>query len=66
MGVVFGRKKLDPEVRGQMLSCQAQMNKFDFLFRIHLGTKLYIYTLNLSKALEASKMSVISANVLLA
>ena len=54
-------KKLDAEVRGRMLGCQAHMNKFDFFFGLNLGAILYLYTDNLSKALQAKKMSAMNA-----
>ena len=53
-------KKLDAEVRGRMLGCQVHMNKIDFFFGLNLGATLYLYTDNLSKALQV-KMSAMSA-----
>lgn len=54
--------RLEADVRGRILGCQAQMNTFEFFFGLHLGERLFAHTDNLSKTLQAKKMSAINAN----
>ena len=53
--------KLQTEMRGRIIGCQSQMASFDFFFGLNLGILLYRHTDNLSKTLQAKKMSAVSA-----
>ena len=53
-------QKLQADVRGRIIGCQAQMNTFDFFFGLHLGERLFSHTDNLSKTLQKTKMSAVS------
>ena len=53
-------QKLQADVRGKIIGCQAQMNTFDFFFGLHLGERLFSHTDNLSKTLQKTKMSAVS------
>ena len=52
--------KLQSDIRGRFIGCQAQMNIFDFFFGLNLGQRLFSHTDNLSKTLQQTKMSAIS------
>ena len=53
--------KLQTDVCGRIIGCKAQMTDFDFFFGLNLGILLYRHTDNLSKTLQAKKMSAINA-----
>ena len=53
-------QKLEADVRGRIIGCQAQMNTFDFFFGLNLGERLFSHTDNLSKTLQKTKMSAVS------
>ena len=40
--------KPDPDVRGRIIGCQAQMKSFDFFFGLNLGQRIFSHTDNLS------------------
>ena len=52
--------KLQPDVRGRMVGCQAQMQTFDFFFGLSFGERLFSHSDNLSKTLQSTKMSAVS------
>ena len=52
-------QKLQADVRGRIIGCQAQMNTFVFFFGLHLGERLFSHTDNLSKTLQKTKMSAV-------
>ena len=53
-------QKLQADVRGRVIGCEAQMNTFDFFFGLNLGERLFSHTDNLSKTLQKTKMSAVS------
>ena len=53
-------EKLQSDIRGRIIGCQAQMNTFDFFFRLNLGQRLFSRTDNLSRTLQQTKMSDLS------
>ena len=53
-------QKVQADVRGRIIGCQAQMNTFVFFFGLHLGERLFSHTDNLSKTLQKTKMSAVS------
>ena len=53
-------KRLDSEILGRVLGCQAQMKSFDFYFGLHLGQLIFRHTDNLSATLQKSTMSAVS------
>ena len=54
------RVKLQPDVWGRIVGCQAQMQTFDFFFWLSLGESLFSHSDNLSKTLQSMKMSAVS------
>ncbi|KAJ8018696.1 52 kDa repressor of the inhibitor of the protein kinase [Holothuria leucospilota] len=54
--------RLDTDVRGRIIGCQAQMNSFDFFFGLHLGERLFAHTDNLSKTLQKKKKNMSAVN----
>ena len=50
-------EKLQSDVLGRIIGCQAQMNTFDFFFELNLGQRLFSHTDNLSRTLQQTKMS---------
>ena len=52
-------EKLQSDIRGRIIGCQAQMNTFDF-FWLNLGQRLFSHTDNLSRTLQQTKMSALS------
>ena len=52
--------KPDPDVRGRIIGCQAQMKSFDFFFGLNLGQRIFSHTDNLSESLQKSSMSAAS------
>ena len=48
---------LTTEIKSGVIGCQSQMGKFDLLFGLHLGHRLYSHTDNLSKLLQSEKIS---------
>ena len=52
-------EKLQSDIRGRIIGCQAQMNTFDFFFGLNLGQRLFSHTDNLSKTLQQTKMSAV-------
>ena len=53
-------EQLQPDVGARMVRCEAQMERFDFFFALHLGELLYSHTDNLSKDLQGTKMAAVS------
>ena len=53
-------QKLQTDVRGRVIGCEAQMNTFDFFFGLNLGERLFSHTHNLSKTVQKTKMSAVS------
>ena len=53
-------EQLQPDVGARMMRCEAQMERFDFFFALHLGDRLYSHTDNLSKDLQGTKMAAVS------
>ena len=45
------------EVKSRIVGVKKQMEKFDFFFGLNIGHRLYSHTDNLSKTLQAEKMS---------
>ena len=52
-------EKLQFDLRGRIIGCQAKMNTFDF-FGLNLGQQLFSHTDNLSRTLQQTKMSALS------
>ena len=52
-------ERLDQETRARIIGCKSQMESFYFFFGLNLSHKLYAMTDNLSKSLQATKMSAI-------
>ena len=52
--------KPDPDVRGRIIGCQAQMKSFDFFFGLNLGQRIFSHTDNLFESLQKSSMSAAS------
>ena len=51
-------EKLQYDIRGRVMGCQAQMNTFDFFFfGLNLGQRLFSHTDNLSRTLQQTKIS---------
>lgn len=48
---------IDTETRARILGCQAQMKTFHFYFGLHISQRLFAHTDNLSKSLQAKKLS---------
>ena len=46
------------EVKSRIVGVKKQMEKFDFFFGLSIGHRLYSHTDNLSKTVQAKKMSV--------
>ena len=42
-------EQLQPDVRVRIIGCEAQMERFDFFFGLHLGERVYSHTDNLFK-----------------
>ena len=66
-GLLFSSTPVDMLVRTittrcgcKMIRCDAQMERFDFFFALHLGNRLYSHTDNLSKDLQGTKMAAVS------
>jgi hypothetical protein len=53
--------QMDPDVRGRIIGCQAQMKTFNFFFGLHLGQRLFAHSDNLSAALQSSSLSAADA-----
>lgn len=53
-------EKLQPDVKGRIIGCQAQMQAFDFFFGLSLGERLFSHSDILSKTLQSTKMSAVS------
>ena len=53
-------EKLQSDIRGRIIGCQAQMDTFDFFFGLNLGQRLFSHTDNLSRTLQQTKMSALS------
>ena len=53
-------EKLQSNIRGRIIGCQAQINTFDFFFGLNLGQRLFFHTDNLSRTLQQTKMSALS------
>lgn len=51
---------LQPDVKGRIIGCQAQMQAFEFFFGLSLGERLFSHSDNLSKTLQSTKMSAVS------
>ena len=52
-------ERLDQETRARIIGCKSQMESFYFFLGLNLSHKLYAMTDNLSKSLQATKMSAI-------
>ena len=52
--------KLQSDICGRIIGCQAQMNTFESFFGLNLGQRLFSRTDNLSKTLQQTRMSAIS------
>ena len=52
-------ERLDQETRARIIGCKSQMESFYFFFGLNLFHKLYAMTDNLSKSLQATKMSAV-------
>ena len=52
-------ERLDQETRARIIGCKSQMESFYFFFGLNLSHKPYAMTDNLSKSLQATKMSAI-------
>ena len=48
LGTISLDEKLQSDIRGRIIGCQAQMNTFDFFFGLNLGQRLFSHTDNLS------------------
>ena len=53
-------EKLQSDIRGRIIGCQAQMNTFDFFFGLNLGQRVFYHTDNLSRTLQQTKMLALS------
>ena len=53
-------ERLQPFVRARIKGFEAQMERFDFLFGLHLGEQLYSHIDNLSKDHQGTKVAAIS------
>jgi hypothetical protein len=53
--------ELEPDVRGRIIGCQAQMKTFNFFFGLHLGQRVFSHTDNLSAALQKASLSATDA-----
>ena len=53
-------EKLDQETKSRIIGCNAQMKTFKFFFGLSLSHKLYSMTDNLSKTLQAERMSALT------
>ena len=53
-------EKLDQETKSRIIGCKAQMKTFKFFFGLSLSHKLYSMTDNLSKTLQAKRMSALT------
>ncbi|XP_028412554.1 uncharacterized protein LOC114535447 [Dendronephthya gigantea] len=49
-------EKLQAEICGRIIGCQAQMKTYEFFFGLNLGQQLFSHTDNLSKTLQSTKM----------
>ena len=52
--------KLQPDIKGRIIGCEAQMKSFDFFFGLQFGERIYCHTDNLSKTLQKTSMSAVS------
>ena len=60
-------ERLQPDVRARIIGCNnAQMERIDLSFALHLGEHLYPHTDNLSKDLQSTKMAAVSGRQRLA
>ena len=60
-------ERLQPDVRARIIGCNnAQMERIDLSFALHLGEHLYSHTDNLSKDLQSTKMTAVSGRQRLA
>lgn len=50
-------KRLDPDVRARIISCDTQMKTFYLFFGLHLTQRLFTHTDNLSRTLQSSSLS---------
>ena len=53
-------EKLQSDIRGRIIGCQAQMKTFNFFFGLNLGQRLFSHTDNLSKTSQQTRMSAVS------
>ena len=51
------KMNLEPDIRGRIVGCQAQMRLFNFFFGLILSQRIFSHTDNLSKTLQEEKMS---------
>ena len=60
-------ERLQSDVRARIIGCNnAQMERIDLSFALHLGEHLYCHTDNLSKDLQSTKMTAVSGRQRLA
>ena len=52
--------RLESDVRGRIIGCQAQMKKFDFFFGLNLSQRIFSHTDNLSETLHKAGISATS------
>ena len=52
--------RLESDVRGRIIGCQAQMKNFDFFFGLNLSQRIFSHTDNLSETLQKAGMSATS------
>lgn len=49
--------KIDTDTRARILGCQAHMKTFHYFFGLHISQRLFAHTDNLSKSLQAKRIS---------
>ena len=52
-------RRQQPDVRGRIIGCQAQMKTLNFFFGLHLGKLIFGHTNNLSATLQKFNMSAV-------
>ena len=56
----LGQSGLSTEIKARIVSCQAQMNSFNYFFVVLLGERLFSHTDNLSATLQKSNLSAVA------
>ena len=49
--------KIDTDAMARILGCQAHMKTFHYFFGLHISQRLFAHTDNLSKSLQAKRIS---------